>query len=468
MIDGFKCSCFGLDSSIWKNNKRLAFVLPVCPDTGEVVRQRVEAQYNGLTFAVSPASNGGETCSISGSLHTYKNKGAHNYDNFTLSEIRDTLDGLETDFNVKMDSAPLHGLEVGFNLSCKPQPVIKSAICYKGTPFESIVSRFKGNGVVCRYSDFDIKLYDKNKQFPFIKIPTLRVELKIKRSRPLHDCGITTLSDLKRGECIAKLVSLLVDKIRDCVFFDYQAKPIGVTANQLLIWQRFSNPNYWNGLSRNMRYKAKKRYSELMEKYGAKDFGVMLVGMIQGKSSELLQSKQIKGLRFPHSDGNSESTKRVTFSDFKYLCTNVTSKGGGEATPVEQSEEMKNTDKRRYCKCCGRDITHQRKDSVFCSEKYFGKEAKKCRNKDSNRRMIIKRKIKNAMEKEKMMQVVYVDSNGLEYSDILEAREINVSREWLERVKSVSVLDGTEETQTGENAKEYISKLMCNNKKERL
>lgn len=143
-------------------------------------------------------------------------------------------------------------------------------------------------------------------------------------------------------------------------------------------------------------------------------------------------------------------------------------KGEGEATPVEQSEEMKNADKRRYCKCCGRDITHQRKDSVFCSEKYFGKEAKKCRNKDSNRRMIIKRKIKNAMEKEKMMQVVYVDSNGLEYSDILEAREINVSREWLERVKSVSVLDGTEETQTGENAKEYISKLMCNNKKERL
>lgn len=218
MIDGFKCSCFGLDSSLWKNNKRLAFVLPVCSDTGEVVRQRVEAQYNGLTFAVSPASNGGETCSISGSLHTYKNKGAHNCDNFTLSEIRDTLDGLETDFNVKLDSAPLHGLEVGFNLSCKPQPVIKSAICYKGTTFESIVSRFKGNGVVCRYSDFDIKLYDKNKQFPFIKIPTLRVELKIKRSRPLHDCGITTLSDLKRGECIAKLVSLLVDKIRDCVF----------------------------------------------------------------------------------------------------------------------------------------------------------------------------------------------------------------------------------------------------------
>jgi hypothetical protein len=79
-----------------------------------------------------------------------------------------------------------------------------------------------------------------------------------------------------------------------------------------------------------------------------------------------------------------------------------------------------------------------------------------------NRRMIIKRKIKNAMEKEKMMQVVYVDSNGLEYSDILEAREINVSREWLERVKSVSVLDGTEETQTCENAKVAIRNIRQN------
>ncbi len=38
----------------------------------------------------------------------------------------------------------------------------------------------------------------------------------------------------------------------------------------------------------------------------------------------------------------------------------------------------------RYCSTCGRDITDQKKGSVFCSEKLYGKQAKKSRNKNSN------------------------------------------------------------------------------------
>jgi hypothetical protein len=40
----------------------------------------------------------------------------------------------------------------------------------------------------------------------------------------------------------------------------------------------------------------------------------------------------------------------------------------------------------RFCKSCGRDISNQKKGSVFCSERMFGKVAKGCRNKDSNPR----------------------------------------------------------------------------------
>ncbi|HEY8401336.1 MAG TPA: hypothetical protein VIK89_08745 [Cytophagaceae bacterium] len=53
------------------------------------------------------------------------------------------------------------------------------------------------------------------------------------------------------------------------------------------------------------------------------------------------------------------------------------------------------TDNKRYCKSCGRDISGQKLNSVFCSEKIFGKEAKKCRNKDSNPRNHVKRKIES-------------------------------------------------------------------------
>lgn len=49
----------------------------------------------------------------------------------------------------------------------------------------------------------------------------------------------------------------------------------------------------------------------------------------------------------------------------------------------------------RTCKCCGKDISHQRKGSVYCSAKYVGeKEAKRCRNKISNQEHRLRKKKK--------------------------------------------------------------------------
>lgn len=53
----------------------------------------------------------------------------------------------------------------------------------------------------------------------------------------------------------------------------------------------------------------------------------------------------------------------------------------------------------RICVTCGRDITDQKSGSQFCSEKVFGKEAKKCRNQNSNRRNNYRRKVENIENK---------------------------------------------------------------------
>lgn len=50
------------------------------------------------------------------------------------------------------------------------------------------------------------------------------------------------------------------------------------------------------------------------------------------------------------------------------------------------------TEERRFCQTCGQDISTQKKGSVFCSEKKFGTEAKKCRNINSNPRNNYRRK----------------------------------------------------------------------------
>jgi len=52
------------------------------------------------------------------------------------------------------------------------------------------------------------------------------------------------------------------------------------------------------------------------------------------------------------------------------------------------------TAQKRYCLSCKKDITNQHKNSLFCSSKYVGeREAKKCRNNNSNPRNNRLRKI---------------------------------------------------------------------------
>ena len=49
----------------------------------------------------------------------------------------------------------------------------------------------------------------------------------------------------------------------------------------------------------------------------------------------------------------------------------------------------------KYCVSCGKDISHQKDNSKFCSSKYVGEEAAhRCRNADSNTRNNLKAKIR--------------------------------------------------------------------------
>ncbi|MFR0678097.1 hypothetical protein [Dysgonomonas mossii] len=62
------------------------------------------------------------------------------------------------------------------------------------------------------------------------------------------------------------------------------------------------------------------------------------------------------------------------------------------------------------------------------------------------------------MEKDLVLRITYkVEEN--EYSDILGTNEINITREWLDRIVSVEVLDSSMPKMAGEKAKEYLQKI---------
>lgn len=482
MLDGFKCSCVGLDAGVWKNTPRLDFKLSVSSNTGELLPERSKAKAESLTFSIKENTVNNGSCWLAGSLHKFKNApGCYNWDRFYFPEVVSTLERLKNEYGIDLENAELHGLEIGVNviLNYSPKRIFKSAICHNGQPFDNIDTRNKHLGIICEHTDYTIKLYDKGKQAQVTQNNgyILRVEVKVKRQRLLEPYGIRTLSDLQSVEKVATLLNVLTDKLSGIVFFDFSLNTSNMSDAKRLNWERFSNPKYWEDLDKNKAYKARKQLESLTQKYNAIDGGRLLTEKVVNEWIILAGLKIENGHISPLPEyaklWKSKHTKKATISDLEYVVEKVAigdhkterktppytgSKSKGKI-PVTSSPKKKPPEK-RFCAICGREITHLRKDARFCSEKERGKEAKQCRNKESNRRLSIKRKIKKAMAKEKLLRVTYTDPSGNEYSDILGTNEINVTREWLDRVISVEVLDEAVKTVLeGKEAMNYLQTI---------
>lgn len=453
MIDGVKSSCIGLAPALWQRNPALNFGISVSESTGELLTQKREANVNGLRFIISSTDWGGLSCSLAGSLHKYKNADSTNYNDFIFSDLSDTLDSLSQKYDIDIEHSPLHGIEIGVNieLDYSPEIVFKKAVCHKGTPFESINAQYKRLGVVCTHTDYTIKLYDKGYQCKIDNKYILRYEVKLLRQRILHPYGINTLADLKKPEKVAPLIHLLRKSLQEIVFFDYSFKPKDFTKCKLLSWQQYGNPRYWESLDPNNYYKARKKLSELTEKYGCIDWKGFMLKKVTQKWFDLLDYKYKKVQRFPCFFIQMQAQKKARISELECMWENI---ANGDVQKRKEKRKIplpeipskqypeeyteKTEDGTGFCVSCGRELTGQKKGSRFCSEKIYGHEARKCRNKDSNKRLAVKRKIKRAAGKDLKLVVIYQDK-GKESKAILAASKVVVSREWLDIVKSVEV-----------------------------
>jgi hypothetical protein len=484
MLDGFKCSCIGGDAEKWLQNPLLDFGVPVSVSTGEVLAGCTKAQAENLVFSLNELNTGGFSAWITGSLHKFKNaqRGGMNWDDFKLSELHPTLERLSTRYGVTLDNTKLHGLEIGVNieLNYPPARVFRSAICHNGKAFDSIDRRDKRLGIICEHTDYIVKIYDKGHQarLSLQGHYILRYEIKVKRQRMLEPYGIKSLADLKRAENVAPLVQILTDKLAGVVFFDFSFDTQNMSDPKRIAWERYGNPKYWEVLNRNVYHKARKKMDELTRNYGAIDGGRLLSEKVILKWGELMDIKQENRRRFPRSKTlefwKIKQMKQATFSKLEYVVENVAN-GDPKTTPQNHikktpqkptSSPSNETPKvKRYCVSCNREITHLKKGARFCSEKERGREAKKCRNADSNRRMIIKRKIMNLNDDSCLIRVTYRDTDNLQYSDILGMSEINVSREWLDRVESVEIMSPPGKMLKGKKAKKLLLKKSLKHEK---
>lgn len=363
MIDGVKISFFS--ESIESDFKRLGIDIdtPLNEVTGEI-RFPKYAKYLNLDFKISESKR----IEITGSLHKYW-KG-DNYSDFTFNGLCDCIADLSCKFNFDGHNATLHNLEFGVNVSplFNPFEFCKRVIAYKNESFSKFRTNGKNKihiGFEATQQQYSLKIYDKGKQYEKIE-NILRYEVKVSKMQYLKSVGVSVLSDLLDIEKITALGTILNETFAELIICE-DVTTSELSMNENRIFAMCSNPKEWEKFNRKERFKRKKQFNDILTAKGKTNQKETTARLIRDKWQMLLAINNPKSGDVLTDLSNTEKG-RFNRLDIPLICP-----------PLQTTGE-------RICKSCGRDISNQKKGSVFCSERMFGKVAKGCRNKDSNPR----------------------------------------------------------------------------------
>lgn len=402
MIDFIKIEVQNADIQKIKDNPLLEWMQTTNERTGEV--KEYTSFYHGLTFVIK----NNQYLNISGSLHKHWNSatgnGEQNYNDFTFKDLTGVIIQFCKSFELSPESCKLANLEFGVNVSpcIHANEILRSVINHKGKPFTQEYSenkRFRE----CERQRYIIKIYNKGLQYNQPGI-ILRFENKTIKMEHLKGTGITTLKDLLDPVKIERLGVILTDNFNELLLYDYTIPCKGLSASKCLILSQGQSPSYWMNLlesNPNNYYKKQKRFKDLVRKHGTRDLYEIVGTLIPQKWNELLSSnpKTLQELTDPSKDDitginrSDKGLKPVKFTNRDQ------SSGPTHAGDISGIGNQGAGPLHRYCLSCGKDISHQRTNSKFCSPKYVGEQtAHRCRNIDSNPRNRMKYLIKREGE----------------------------------------------------------------------
>ena len=377
MIDGIKILNLSVNVEELLRNSLLTFPLSNISTEGELLNNSQVAEYQAMHFIVK-----NNNVKLYGSIHKYKNKGLHNWDDFYFSDLGNSIYDLCLKFNICSDKSELNGIEFGVNVKTPIDPVqfINSVISYKGTPFEKMAITGDGYGRECIKDNFIIKIYNKSLQYKLID-NILRFEIKVIKMRYFRDNGIdlNTLSDLKKIQKIEPLCNLLADCFNNLLVYDLSTDISNLNEQLRTIILQGSNPNYWIERKRNNTDSTKRKayhreldkFKDLSESIGATKYKDEIANLIKGKCKELIN--------VPNSPDNYLITAKQECPKFTDIieseiidnCPKFTFKINCENGTLGQNEKTG-----RFCQITKLDISMQKPGSIFIAPngmKYYRK-----------------------------------------------------------------------------------------------
>lgn len=261
-VDFIKARLFNVDITKLTSDKRFKKTSESYKDKDEGECSKLILEYKNLTITIYH----NKIAILTGSLHYFYNGGIHNYNNFTFTNLIDTLEEVATLLEIELHQFIVQNIEFGVNLTLlySVYNITNNILTHNQKEF------LKPNNYeyrVAKHQRFWFKVYNKGKQF---NRPDniLRVELKYKKMIELNNIGLHTLADLQNKNLYNQLLAILLDKWSKVLLYDFtidhkRLKPLH--KNKSL---EFKDRNYWLNLTSQQRIRQKKLLQTLSLKYG--------------------------------------------------------------------------------------------------------------------------------------------------------------------------------------------------------
>ncbi|XKX05243.1 hypothetical protein R8G61_12905 [Tenacibaculum maritimum] len=287
----------------------------------------------------------------------------------------------------------------------------------------------------------------------------LRIEMHYNKMHDLKKYNIVTLSDLTVLSKVRPLVQEITSRWYNIIYYDKSINIKNLTPTQQKRVLYSATPRNWVELGKRQRTRAKKRFNELMNLHGSttqKDISIIILN----KWGELVSEKCI---RFTHSKKEDSAAEKcppfthpkkkiqqpksvhllpVSIDGYKVdkttlkktinILPKTTPKRGVILLPII-------TTKKRVCKNCKTDISHKRTNAKYCSKTCSNKITGNVRTlKNQKIRLQEKEDLKKLLKilpKKRIWLMVSYKSDNEIYTDTLQQKEIQTTKEWIKKYK---------------------------------
>lgn len=297
MYDGIKIECAISDPRKWDTSLRS--IGRYDEATGEVI-PFTQAKDSALTFIKVPSPSGKKYI-IQGSLHRYARNGAENNDDYTLAQVHETIQRLQTRFGVDPARTRIQNFEFGVNIRlpygmCAAE-FQKYAVSLQHKAFEKMNQRRAAVGYIAEFDEFSCKIYDKGLQSGDGATDKLRFEIKVIRTRWLEQYGVIRpgqhlyLSDLLKKEVIDALGNILQNKISSLICVPRNIDLRKLTEKERLTFYECRDARSWEEWNSKQRERKRAQLQKIFAKVGQQNPIDVLAKLVDAKWRELSRFK---------------------------------------------------------------------------------------------------------------------------------------------------------------------------------